>query len=280
MDPVTVETGLTGGIAFALSVFNVVVPFWLGVTVLASAEERRWGVWLAGLSLISAGTFFVFHTAMLYGSLYYLLYEIRVPEYIGWIPLTLLPFAWYIGMLWFSGFFEKKERPVWKWHRWIIRFLLIIILGIALLLVVNYSDTPLHSYRSTQNQFGEGETYANAPLFHTANWSLLFTIYLLYLILCYLSTLLALNQIQPTGRISGDVARGRARPWLIAATSTQVGIVVIVGIALYDLLKTSAEPLLLPRYFYALRGYDLVDHRRSEERRVGKECRSRWSPYH
>ena len=23
-----------------------------------------------------------------------------------------------------------------------------------------------------------------------------------------------------------------------------------------------------------------VNHRRSEERRVGKECRSRWSPYH
>ena len=23
-----------------------------------------------------------------------------------------------------------------------------------------------------------------------------------------------------------------------------------------------------------------ADHRRSEERRVGKECRSRWSPYH
>ena len=24
----------------------------------------------------------------------------------------------------------------------------------------------------------------------------------------------------------------------------------------------------------------IVDLRRSEERRVGKECRSRWSPYH
>ena len=23
-----------------------------------------------------------------------------------------------------------------------------------------------------------------------------------------------------------------------------------------------------------------ISHRRSEERRVGKECRSRWSPYH
>ena len=27
-------------------------------------------------------------------------------------------------------------------------------------------------------------------------------------------------------------------------------------------------------------GLDLVDDERSEERRVGKECRSRWSPYH
>ena len=26
--------------------------------------------------------------------------------------------------------------------------------------------------------------------------------------------------------------------------------------------------------------HDGVTHRRSEERRVGKECRSRWSPYH
>ena len=24
----------------------------------------------------------------------------------------------------------------------------------------------------------------------------------------------------------------------------------------------------------------VLDHTRSEERRVGKECRSRWSPYH
>ena len=26
--------------------------------------------------------------------------------------------------------------------------------------------------------------------------------------------------------------------------------------------------------------YEPIDERRSEERRVGKECRSRWSPYH
>src|ERR1041385_6613987 len=27
-------------------------------------------------------------------------------------------------------------------------------------------------------------------------------------------------------------------------------------------------------------GSDVLDEERSEERRVGKECRSRWSPYH
>ena len=29
-----------------------------------------------------------------------------------------------------------------------------------------------------------------------------------------------------------------------------------------------------------LQDYSVIDGRRSEERRVGKECRSRWSPYH
>ena len=29
-----------------------------------------------------------------------------------------------------------------------------------------------------------------------------------------------------------------------------------------------------------VRGYSLSLRKRSEERRVGKECRSRWSPYH
>src|SRR5258707_8042682 len=43
---------------------------------------------------------------------------------------------------------------------------------------------------------------------------------------------------------------------------------------------------LLCRFYEADRGtilidgLDIRDYRRSEERRVGKECRSRWSPYH
>ena len=36
-------------------------------------------------------------------------------------------------------------------------------------------------------------------------------------------------------------------------------------------------PTLFIRVFY---DHSIIDTIRSEERRVGKECRSRWSPYH
>src|SRR5688572_32360987 len=56
-------------------------------------------------------------------------------------------------------------------------------------------------------------------------------------------------------------------------------------------VQTCALPIFLPRQFRAQRVEQLRDAgrrritrvirvERSEERRVGKECRSRWSPYH
>ena len=58
---------------------------------------------------------------------------------------------------------------------------------------------------------------------------------------------------------------------------------------LVDLAETGQEGLTLAKdvdYDLLLLNYDLQDMTasdfllRSEERRVGKECRSRWSPYH
>src|SRR3989442_6716304 len=53
--------------------------------------------------------------------------------------------------------------------------------------------------------------------------------------------------------------------------------------------KSAATQKLVPRalwwfrwgaMFTFLSGAAIITKRRSEERRVGKECRSRWSPYH
>ena len=40
------------------------------------------------------------------------------------------------------------------------------------------------------------------------------------------------------------------------------------------------RPYISPDVLSALAGVWIADGKRSEERRVGKECRSRWSPYH
>ena len=49
------------------------------------------------------------------------------------------------------------------------------------------------------------------------------------------------------------------------------------------ILLEANEPLVISKTFafdWGIGHYMLNDERRSEERRVGKECRSRWSPYH
>ena len=51
----------------------------------------------------------------------------------------------------------------------------------------------------------------------------------------------------------------------------------ILDLAFCDLSKFSAEELARQNFATADERYDVL---RSEERRVGKECRSRWSPYH
>src|SRR3712207_7424065 len=49
-----------------------------------------------------------------------------------------------------------------------------------------------------------------------------------------------------------------------------------------DVLGAQLARLHLRRVLPEARGLQVVQvaHNRSEERRVGKECRSRWSPYH
>ena len=43
----------------AVSLFNTILPLWLGLTVLLNAERRNWSIWLAGGGMIMASAFFV-----------------------------------------------------------------------------------------------------------------------------------------------------------------------------------------------------------------------------
>ena len=49
----------------------------------------------------------------------------------------------------------------------------------------------------------------------------------------------------------------------------------------FEGIKDVADPVEMARMYNAAGADELVFYDiRSEERRVGKECRSRWSPYH
>ena len=48
----------------------------------------------------------------------------------------------------------------------------------------------------------------------------------------------------------------------------------------YAYVRVSTKEQNLDRQLIALEEYHVPKRSRSEERRVGKECRSRWSPYH
>ena len=49
---------------------------------------------------------------------------------------------------------------------------------------------------------------------------------------------------------------------------------------LCDIIDTDIRFQVADRAKDGLEAFDLLSRNRSEERRVGKECRSRWSPYH
>src|SRR3712207_6229492 len=101
----------------------------------------------------------------------------------------------------------------------------------------------------------------------------------------------------PSRPVSLDPAprrRRRLRPRLVAAG---IGLALLVPAGFQvadwlpdqpfgqDVVDSSTPPLLLAledlsEYHAATGTFQVVVERRSEERRVGKECRSRWSPYH
>ena len=90
----------------------------------------------------------------------------------------------------------------------------------------------------------------------------------------YFAEKFAKEQITDCEYINFDIPYIEELPALIAATPTLAGMNVTIPYkeAVLPLLDLQSEALM------AIKACNTRS--RSEERRVGKECRSRWSPYH
>jgi signal transduction histidine kinase len=229
----------------AVSFFNTIAAFWLGLTVLLNAERRNWGTWAAGSGLLFGAAFFAIHTTLISPAIWDINDELQF-----WWPLLLLPFLaapyiWYLMMAWFSGVLQAG------WHR--ITALSIGVMGLFSGFLIWFGNA-LPTY---------GQVVSRQPsqLFTIAGIPVVLLVYPAYSVLCVLLSLAALRQPVAAERFMGDLGRQRARPWLIAATLMMLLVCLATGTALAWLLeriRLGDIPGITMRSLAVLIGVDLL----------------------
>jgi hypothetical protein len=203
----------------AVSLFNTIILLWLGITVLVNSERRAWGVWLAGGGLLLAGFFFVSHSAMLGHGLSDVGASMDFWWQVGWVPVVTLPFAWYMVMLWYSGFFDGSQTPLHRRHRFLFALATLAFLFLSALFLIS---NPLPPYGQLA-LLSEG---VSRPAWGLQVLAFLFPT---YAVLCMGFSVDVVARPGPTDRLMGDLARRRARPWLAAASFVLLGVSLLVA---------------------------------------------------
>ena len=220
----------------ALSLFNTILLLWLGLTVLLNADRRTWGIWLAGGGLLLGGAFFVSHTAILGIGLSYQGPGMQFWWRVGLAPAIALPYAWYVVMLWYTGYWGDATSALHRRHRlWSYLVTLDVVAGLLGLL---FLATPLSDYPSLAllKSWLLRLTVGSVPVLAVA--------FPVYIVQCLVLSLDALLRPGPSGRVMGDLARRRARPWLVATSlflllvGLLVGWVILWAIWVANLLAT------------------------------------------
>jgi signal transduction histidine kinase len=219
----------------ALSLFNAILLLWLGLTVLINAERRSLGVCLAGGGMLLGAAFFLAHAAMLFYDLGSLVLHIALWWYGGWLALIALPLAWFSLMLWYAGFWDDEQSPLHQRQRpWLA---VLLCAAIAMTALIAITD-PRYLLRHVALVAMSSATYDNRVL-------ILVGVYPLYLLACIGAALDALSRPALTTRFMGDLARSRARPWLLATTLLQfiVSLMVASGLVwiVFRLLRADLD---------------------------------------
>jgi signal transduction histidine kinase len=204
--------------ALAVSLFNTILLLWLGMTLLLNAERRAWGVWLAGGGMLMGGLFFVSHTAIL-GHGPYISRGVNFWWRVGWVPVVASPFAWYVVTLWYAGYWEAPSSPLYRRQRpW---FILTVLLGVGLIGLLLFASPLPTFWQVVQLDLSAAPAVAGIPV--------VLLVYPFFIVLCIVLSIDALRRPGPSARVMGDLARRRARPWLVAAAFALLFVSLLIG---------------------------------------------------
>lgn len=246
----------------AVSLFDAIVLIWLGLTVVLNAERRpgarrlaggHWGGWLAGGGLLLGGLFFVSHSAILGHGPDLFTPGMELWWRVGWVPVAVLPYAWYAVMLYYAGFWERSALeagpdPLQRRHRpgFVLASLaLAFVLG---WLVLGNALPPIRLLLALDFD----------GLAQRGGFPVLMTVYPLYIVLCLVLSFDALRRPGPTTRLMGGLARRRARPWLMAASLVLLVVCLGIGALLMRLLWNASQRIVTAETMSLVWWIDLV----------------------
>ncbi len=205
----------------SISIFNTILMLWLGITVILTAEQRTWGVYIVGSGLLLGALFFGIHTIILgYEYTVWPLAELDFWWQVGWFPVILAPYAWYAVILWYSSFFDQRDSQLRRRHRIPFAFMTAIAAFLILLLIFEH---PMPIY--TQMIFLDVSQTLNI-----AGIPVLFLLYPPYALLCIALPIDPLLNPEPSDRVMGELARRRSRPWLLGTTLILLVVCILVSL--------------------------------------------------
>ena len=233
--------------ALAVSLFNTILLLWLGLTVLLNAERRTWGAWLSAFALLAGALFFLSHTVLLgYG------FELPAGALnfwwqMGWLPLVGIPLAWYAIMLWYSSHWETLTAASFGRRSifWLCLAIAVFITGALLFSSPLPSASQLIQYNLTAS-----------PSWH--GFPVLILFYPLYALLCTVLSIEALLHPAPSLRVMGEIARHRARPWLVISSVFLLLVSLLVTGVVGWLALFVYTQSFLPQITHTLVGFDLL----------------------
>ena len=207
---------------YAVSIFNLILLLWLGLTILLNAQERNWGTYLAGSGFLVGAIFFLLHTAALNYSLDTLLENSPIWWLILAAPVGALPFGWMVLMLWYCGYWDETDSPLRRRTRWLFAFataLTVCQLAVVWVGLPRFGASPFtYAEQNNITQF--------------LSLRLLLWLYPTFLLTCTGTALLALLRPMPPASWSREASQKRARPFLLGSSVVQLSVSLAVACAL------------------------------------------------